>query len=74
MVATIADIAKVMKIQTVAEYVQDPGALAAVGELGVDWAQGFHVGKPVRLKDLFENSALTDKADVDPSLIEQLPA
>jgi len=77
MVAAIAEIARVMGIETVAEYVQSEDILRTVGEIGVDWAQGFHVGEPIRLRDLFENSTIVDKADladVDPSLIEKLPA
>ncbi len=77
MVSAIAEIARVMGIETVAEYVQSEDILMAVGEIGVDWAQGYHVGEPIRLRDLFENSTIVDKADladVDPSLIEKLPA
>ena len=77
MVAAITEIAKVMGIETVAEYVQSAGILDKVAELGVDWAQGFHVSEPVRLRELFQNSTIIDKADladVDPSLIDKLPA
>ena len=35
-------------MQTVAEYVQDAESLTLLGELGVDLAQGFFVGKPAK--------------------------
>ena len=34
-----------MGIRTVAEYVQDEAILAQVREIGVDYAQGYAVGK-----------------------------
>lgn len=77
MVTAIAEIAKVMEIETVAEYVLDGDILASVRELGVDWAQGYFLGEPVRLRQLVGNSTLIDKADladVDPTLIASLPA
>ncbi len=40
------DVAKVMKIKTVAEYVDNPDVLARIHELGVDYAQGFLLHKP----------------------------
>ncbi len=76
MVSAIAEIARVMGIETVAEYVQSEDVLHAVRELGVDWGQGYHIGEPIRLSHLFENSTIIDKADladVDPSLIDKLP-
>ena len=66
-----------MKLETVAEYVQSQGVLDVVRELGVDWAQGFHVGEPVRLKELFGEGTITDMAelvDVETALIRQLPS
>ncbi len=45
MVSAITEIARVMGIETVAEYVQSERVLDTVRELGVDWAQGFHTGE-----------------------------
>jgi len=36
-------------MKTIAEYVQDAESLALLEELGVDLAQGFFVGKPVKV-------------------------
>jgi diguanylate cyclase (GGDEF)-like protein len=52
MVKAIVDIARVMEIETVAEFVQDEAVLEAIREIGIDWAQGYLVGAPVELADL----------------------
>ena len=46
-VRAIADIAHIMGKATIAEFVGDADTLALLSELGVDFAQGFHVGKPL---------------------------
>ena len=46
-VRAIADIAHIMGKATIAEFVGDADTLALLGELGVDFAQGFHIGKPL---------------------------
>ncbi len=57
MVSAISDIARVMKIETVAEYVQSKETMTILNDIGVDWAQGFFVAEPARLSDLFKNSS-----------------
>ncbi len=46
MVAAITQVAKVMELQTVAEYVETAEARKLLTELGVDYAQGHYVGRP----------------------------
>jgi diguanylate cyclase (GGDEF)-like protein len=46
MVAAIAEVARVMQLETVAEFVEDEPTLALVGRLGITWAQGYHLGEP----------------------------
>ena len=46
MVAAITQVAKVMDLKTVAEYVEDAEAQKLVTELAVDYAQGHAVGRP----------------------------
>ena len=46
MVAAITQVAKVMELETVAEYVETEEARELVADLGVDFAQGHIVGKP----------------------------
>ena len=46
MVKLIAEIGREAGMRTVAEYVQSGPAFSMLAELGVDYAQGFYVGKP----------------------------
>jgi diguanylate cyclase (GGDEF)-like protein len=45
-VKAIVELAKTLSIETVAEYVESEAILTAVRRLGVDYAQGFAIGKP----------------------------
>lgn len=47
MVRLIAEIGREAGMKTVAEYVQSGPAFSLLAELGVDYAQGYYVGKPV---------------------------
>jgi EAL domain-containing protein (putative c-di-GMP-specific phosphodiesterase class I) len=49
MVASINQIGHVMGMQTIAEFVEDDAILAALRTIGVDFAQGYGVGKPAPL-------------------------
>ena len=46
MVETIVSLAKKLHVQTIAEYVSSEEILTIVTDLGVDFAQGYHIGKP----------------------------
>jgi EAL domain-containing protein (putative c-di-GMP-specific phosphodiesterase class I) len=46
MVRAIVEIARGMGRETIAEYVGDEPTMRLLGELGVDYAQGFQVGRP----------------------------
>jgi EAL domain-containing protein (putative c-di-GMP-specific phosphodiesterase class I) len=52
MVTSINDIAKAMKMQTVAEFVEDEATLIQLGKIGVDFAQGYAVSKPIKINEL----------------------
>jgi diguanylate cyclase (GGDEF)-like protein len=43
---TIVTFAKELGIKTIAEYVHSAEILACVQAIGIDYAQGFHIGKP----------------------------
>ncbi|MHB1514230.1 MAG: EAL domain-containing protein [Acidiferrobacteraceae bacterium] len=45
-VETINEIGQMMRIQTMAEWVEDEATLTVLREIGVDFAQGHHIGKP----------------------------
>ncbi|MDY0747345.1 EAL domain-containing protein [Paucibacter sp. R3-3] len=51
-VRCFVDVAKVMGLQTVAEFVDHPAVMARLSELGVDYAQGFLVHRPASIDDL----------------------
>ena len=43
---TIVNFAKELDIKTIAEYVHSVEVLNCVKEIGIDYAQGFYIGKP----------------------------
>jgi len=51
MVTAIAEIAKVLEIQSVAEYVQNKNSADILRNMGIGWIQGHYVGKPRPLED-----------------------
>ncbi|HKG63690.1 MAG TPA: EAL domain-containing protein, partial [Solirubrobacteraceae bacterium] len=51
-VKAIVALARAADRRTIAEFVRDQETLELLGELGVDLAQGFHVGRPRPLEDL----------------------
>ena len=55
MVAAITQVAKVMRLETVAEYVENEQIRDFVAELGVDYAQGHAVGKPAPLDNVLQD-------------------
>lgn len=54
MVAAITQVAKVMELETVAEYVESNATRKLVAKLGVSFAQGHAVGKPAPLDSILE--------------------
>ncbi len=53
MVAAINQVGHIMNIHTIAEFVEDQKIMDALTELGVDYAQGYHIDKPVPLHEKF---------------------
>ena len=58
MVAAITQVAKVMELDTVAEYVECRETLKLLAKLGVDYAQGHEIGRPRPLDDVLEELRL----------------
>jgi len=58
MIKLIAEVGREANMQTVAEYVQDAESLELLGELGVDLAQGFFVGRPAR-RPLYKSTPIS---------------
>ena len=61
MVAAITQVAKVMELKTVAEYVESNKARDLIAELGVHYAQGHGVGKPEAIDEIL--ASLSDQAE-----------
>jgi diguanylate cyclase (GGDEF)-like protein len=57
MIKAIAQLAKVMCMETIAEYVETDVLRVRMADLGVDYGQGFAMGKAQRLEDLLEELA-----------------
>ena len=49
MVTAITEVARVMELKTVAEYVENDETRALLESIGVDYAQGHVTGKPPAL-------------------------
>lgn len=55
MVETIVDLAKRLEVETIAEFVASQEILDTVKKLGVDYAQGYHLGKPLSIEEYVKN-------------------
>jgi EAL domain-containing protein (putative c-di-GMP-specific phosphodiesterase class I) len=53
MVEMIVHVARVMGKSTVAEFVESDGILRALREIGVDYAQGYAIGKPSPFESVY---------------------
>jgi diguanylate cyclase (GGDEF)-like protein len=54
MVAAINQIGKVMNIQTIAKHVENVFTLNQLKEIGIDYAQGFYLDKPIHINKQVE--------------------
>jgi diguanylate cyclase (GGDEF)-like protein len=57
MIKAIAQLAKIMCMETIAEYVETDVLRVRMADLGVDYGQGFAMGKAQRLEDLLQELA-----------------
>ncbi len=55
MVRSINEVAHILGKRTVAEFVESQAILAKLAELGVDYAQGYFIGRPVPLETVFQS-------------------
>lgn len=53
MVKSINDVGHVMGMKTVAEFVEDQEIMDLLKEIGVDYAQGYHISKPRPATEIF---------------------
>jgi diguanylate cyclase (GGDEF)-like protein/PAS domain S-box-containing protein len=66
LVSSINHLGHVLGLKTIAEWAETPELTGILREIGVDYAQGFAVGKPFRLEDLSLHLALRKAAAQDP--------
>ncbi len=57
-IQAIAQLARAMSLTTVAEYVETDEIRYRIAKLGVDYGQGFAIGKPVPIADVLEQLPL----------------
>ena len=63
LVRSINEMGKVMGKKTIAEFVESEEIFEEIKKLGVDYAQGYGVGKAKPLRELIENSASAHQND-----------
>jgi diguanylate cyclase (GGDEF)-like protein/PAS domain S-box-containing protein len=51
MVQSINHVGQTLRIKTIAEFVEDDATLEALSDIGVDYAQGYGIAKPVPLEE-----------------------
>ncbi|MBS0416393.1 MAG: EAL domain-containing protein [Proteobacteria bacterium] len=72
MVRAIAQLARSMSLTTVAEYVETDEIRTRVATLGVDYGQGFAIGRPAPLQELLSELPLYAAADSTPTVISDI--
>lgn len=72
MVRAIAQLARSMSLVTVAEYVETEEIRTRLATLGVDYGQGFALGRPQPLVDLLAELPLMASADNTPTVISEI--
>lgn len=64
MVQAINHVGQTMRIKTIAEFVENEDTLRALGEIGVDYAQGYQIARPVPLHDAIHGDILFSSKSV----------
>ena len=67
MVRAIAQLARGMSIITVAEYIETEAIGARIAELGVDYGQGFAIGRPIPLAEVLLELPLPSEPATGPA-------
>ena len=55
MVRSMINVSDALGIKTIAEFVENKEAVEALRELNVDYAQGYHIGKPAPMHVMIES-------------------
>lgn len=72
MVRAIAQLARSMSLATVAEYVETEEIRTRLATLGVDYGQGFAIGRPAPLVDLISELPLLVSEDTTPTVMSEI--
>jgi diguanylate cyclase (GGDEF)-like protein len=72
MIKAIAQLAKVMCMETIAEYVETDVLRGRMADLGVDYGQGFAMGKAQPLDDLLQELAIYEASVSNWGVIESV--
>jgi EAL domain-containing protein (putative c-di-GMP-specific phosphodiesterase class I) len=59
MVRSVTEIAHFMQRRVVAEFVEDQATADLLKEIGVDFIQGYHIGRPMPLQQMLRTDRLT---------------
>lgn len=62
LVKSIQEVCQVLGMRTVAEFVENDGVLDCVRRVGIDYAQGYGISRPRRLRDFVASSSAADVA------------
>jgi EAL domain-containing protein (putative c-di-GMP-specific phosphodiesterase class I) len=73
MVTAIVQLAQAMKLKTTAECVESEAILTAVGDLAVDYGQGFAIGRPRPLEIVLQELLRAGGAGPRPGTTARLP-
>ena len=68
MVKALAQLARSMGITTVAEFIETDELRIRMTQLGVDYGQGFAIGKPLPLEEVLQELSLYELVAADPAL------
>ena len=60
MVKAVQDVARLMNMRTVAEFVENQASLDTLKSIGIDRAQGYFLGRPMPLIELFPDTVQID--------------
>jgi len=67
-VRCFTDVAKVLGVKTVAEFVDQPAVLARLREMGVDFAQGYLLHKPAPIDQILPSSQSSTNAHLSSTI------
>ena len=63
MVKSIHEIGHAMGKKTIAEYVENQAILVKLREIGIDYAQGYYIGRPQPIEELIQGNESTNSPD-----------